>query len=52
MRATIPVTCGLIGDPDPDTNSDARHDLFRQIGFDERIHKEESLLRMGEPRFR
>lgn len=27
-------------------------DLFRQIGFDERVHKEESLLRMGEPRFR
>jgi ubiquinol oxidase len=30
----------------------SRADLFRQIGFDERIHKEESLLRMGEPRFR
>ena len=26
-------------------------DLFRQIGHDERIHKEESLARMGEPRF-
>lgn len=31
---------------------ESRADLFRQIGFDERIHKEESLLRMGEPRFR
>jgi hypothetical protein len=31
---------------------DSRADLFRQIGFDERVHKEESLLRMGEPRFR
>ncbi len=27
-------------------------DLFRQIGFDERIHKQESIVRMGEPRFR
>jgi ubiquinol oxidase len=27
-------------------------DLFRQIGYDERVHKEESLARMGEPRFR
>jgi ubiquinol oxidase len=27
-------------------------DLFRQIGFDERVHKEESLERMREPRFR
>jgi ubiquinol oxidase len=26
-------------------------DLFRQIGHDERMHKEESLVRMGEPRF-
>jgi ubiquinol oxidase len=26
-------------------------DLFRQIGHDERVHKEESLLRMSEPRF-
>jgi ubiquinol oxidase len=27
-------------------------DLFRQIGHDERVHKEESLARMDEPRFR
>jgi ubiquinol oxidase len=27
-------------------------DLFRQIGYDERVHKEESLDRMREPRFR
>ncbi len=27
-------------------------DLFRQIGHDERVHKEESLSHMGEPRFR
>jgi len=27
-------------------------DLFRQIGYDERVHKEESLTRMREPRFR
>ena len=27
-------------------------DLFRQIGLDERQHKEESVVRMGEPRFR
>jgi hypothetical protein len=27
-------------------------DLFRQIGFDERCHKEESLARLAEPRFR
>jgi hypothetical protein len=27
-------------------------DLFRQIGYDERVHKDESLARMGEPRFR
>lgn len=26
-------------------------DLFRQISYDERVHKEESLARMGEPRF-
>jgi hypothetical protein len=26
-------------------------DLFRQIGHDERVHKQESLARMGEPRF-
>jgi len=26
-------------------------DLFRQIGHDERVHKEESLARMSEPRF-
>jgi hypothetical protein len=26
-------------------------DLFRQIGHDERVHKEESLARMNEPRF-
>ncbi len=31
---------------------DSLADLFRQIGFDERVHKEESILRMGEPRFR
>jgi hypothetical protein len=27
-------------------------DLFRQIAYDERVHKQESLARMGEPRFR
>jgi hypothetical protein len=27
-------------------------DLFRQIGYDERVHKEESLRAMREPRFR
>jgi hypothetical protein len=27
-------------------------DLFRQIGYDERLHKQESAARMGEPRFR
>jgi ubiquinol oxidase len=27
-------------------------DLFRQIGHDERVHKDESLARMAEPRFR
>ena len=27
-------------------------DLFRQIGYDERLHKEESVARMGEARFR
>ena len=26
-------------------------DLFRQIGYDERIHKQESLEAMGQPRF-
>ena len=26
-------------------------DVFRQIGYDERVHKEESLMRLGEPRF-
>jgi hypothetical protein len=27
-------------------------DLFRQIGFDERVHKEESVGRLHEARFR
>jgi ubiquinol oxidase len=27
-------------------------DLFRQISYDERVHKDESVARMGEPRFR
>lgn len=31
---------------------DSVADLFRQIGYDERVHKEESLARMREPRFR
>jgi ubiquinol oxidase len=31
---------------------DSLADLFRQIGHDERVHKEESLARMAEPRFR
>jgi ubiquinol oxidase len=26
-------------------------DMFRQIGYDERVHKEESVVRMREPRF-
>jgi ubiquinol oxidase len=29
----------------------SRADLFRQIGYDERMHKEESELRMRQPRF-
>jgi hypothetical protein len=31
---------------------DSVADLFRQIGYDERVHKQESLARMHEPRFR
>ena len=31
---------------------DSVADLFRQIGYDERLHKEESVARMGEARFR
>lgn len=31
---------------------DSVADLFRQIGYDERVHKEESVARMREPRFR
>lgn len=31
---------------------DSLADLFRQIGHDERVHKNESLARMREPRFR
>jgi ubiquinol oxidase len=31
---------------------DTLSDLFRQIGHDERVHKEESLMRMREARFR
>ena len=31
---------------------DSVADLFRQISYDERVHKEESLARMAEPRFR
>ena len=30
---------------------DSVADLFRQIGYDERVHKQESLARMREPRF-
>ena len=30
---------------------DSLADLFRQIGYDERVHKEASLARMDEPRF-
>ncbi len=30
---------------------DSLADLFRQIGHDERVHKEESLARLSEPRF-
>jgi hypothetical protein len=30
---------------------DSLADLFRQIGHDERVRKEESLARMTEPRF-
>lgn len=26
-------------------------DVFRQIGYDERVHKEESLARVAKPRF-
>ena len=29
----------------------SRADLFRQIGYDERVHKLESLARLGFPRF-
>ncbi|MGH8899175.1 MAG: alternative oxidase [Egibacteraceae bacterium] len=31
---------------------DSLADLFRQIGHDERVHKDESLARLAEPRFR
>ena len=31
---------------------DSMADLFRQIGHDERVHKEESLAQMRQPRFR
>ena len=31
---------------------DSLADLFRQIGHDERVHKEESLAKMAAPRFR
>jgi hypothetical protein len=31
---------------------DSVADLFRQIGYDERMHKIESLQRLSEPRFR
>lgn len=31
---------------------DSRADLFRQISYDERVHKEESLAHMGDARFR
>jgi hypothetical protein len=31
---------------------DSVADLFRQISYDERVHKDESLARMSEPRFR
>ncbi|MQA14646.1 MAG: hypothetical protein GEV09_10875 [Pseudonocardiaceae bacterium] len=31
---------------------DALADMFRQIGHDERVHKQESLERLSEPRFR
>ncbi len=31
---------------------DSLADLFRQIGHDERVHKNESLARMSEPHFR
>jgi ubiquinol oxidase len=31
---------------------DSMADLFRQIGHDERVHKQESLARMADPRFR
>lgn len=31
---------------------DSLADLFRQIGFDERLHKLESELRIRQPRFR
>ncbi len=30
---------------------DSLADLFRQIGYDERLHKQESEVRMGDPRF-
>jgi len=30
---------------------DSLADLFRQIGHDERVHKEESIAAMDEPRF-
>ena len=31
---------------------DSLADLFRQIGHDERVHKQESLARMRQPKFR
>jgi len=38
---------------DPDFGSyDSLADLFRQIGYDERLHKEESEAHLGNARFR
>jgi hypothetical protein len=34
-----------------DGRFESRADLFRQIGYDERVHTEESLAWMAQPRF-
>ena len=37
--------------PETSASYDSLADLFRQIGYDERLHKQESEVRMGGPRF-
>jgi ubiquinol oxidase len=44
----VPFLSAFAGDY---ANLDSVADLFRQISFDERVHKEESLAAMAQPRF-